>query len=191
LNEWLKRLELWLAGHRPRALVALLPGATRDELRQWERELGAAGSSALSELLAWHNGQDPRGPAFQHNRRLLGTGEILEDRAMLRELVAAGDITAWHDGYLPFLRSWGGDLVCVDTAGQLRGVPGEIFVRTSDDEVYSPDYPSLLNWLEVFVTTLEAGLWQGDGELQPRDDEAFLAAVDRIAPGYPISGDVE
>lgn len=185
----IRRLDAWMAAHRPALYARLKPGATDKEIAALRRGLGIAPPEELLALLRWRNGQAADAPAFQHNRALCGTAEILSDRQMYRELLAAGDIEHWNDGWIPFMRSWGGDVLCIDAAGTRRGVPGELFIRTSDDEEYSPDYPSLRAWLQVFVETLETGLWRDDGDLQPTDEDTLRAHIGKVAPGYPVAGD--
>lgn len=187
MDELLRRLEAWFASHRPRAHASFRPPATDEQIEHLRAELGVEAPADLISLLTWHDGQEDDAPAFQHNRGLLGTMEILEDRLMYDELLEAGDIRHWDPGWIPVLRSWGGDVLCIDATGSRRGVVGELFVRSSEDELFAPEYPDLRTWLAVYVETLEAGLWADEGgDVHPQDDAAFTDAIRRAAPGYPV-----
>ena len=87
---------------------------------------------------------------------------------------------------MPFLDA-GGDCLCVDTRGTLGGVAGQVIAFFHDDSARAIEYPSLRNWLETFVVSLEAGLWrEQDNALELLDKERFEQLHKQMSPGYPV-----
>jgi hypothetical protein len=68
------------------------------------------------------------------------------------------------------------------------GVEGQVLNFWHDWESRSIEYPSLEKWLEVFVDSLEAGMWQEvGGDLHPIDEDKWDTFVGERNPGYPIT----
>ena len=152
---------------------------------------------ALQQLYLWRNGQAQGSrPVFgdAHARyTFLSLQEVQAAHANLNEISAeleaeglSGRDTWWRPAWIPFLEA-GGDHLCVDTAGTLGGAAGQVIAFFHDDSSRVIDYPSLDQWLETFVASLEASMWrERDGSLEVLDKERFERLAKRMNPGYPI-----
>jgi cell wall assembly regulator SMI1 len=123
----------------------------------------------------------------------LSLREVQEAHANLNEIAKeleeqglSGRDTWWHRSWIPFLGA-DGDHLCLDASGTLGGVPGQVICFFHDDSSRVIAYPSLEQWLEVFVVSLEAQMWQErNGSLELRDKKRFEQLAKRISPGYPV-----
>jgi cell wall assembly regulator SMI1 len=114
----------------------------------------------LRALLSWHNGQDPKYPgSLEESWALMGTPEI---PAAKRELDASPDTAkiGWQRPWIPFLDDNAGDYRCLDTSRAGPPVREFILGRTQHPMIA----PSLLSWLEAFVTAAERGEYAEDPE---------------------------
>jgi cell wall assembly regulator SMI1 len=197
MNDLLDRLTNWLRQHGPACYRRLLPGATQPEIEAAEAALGLQLPGDLRELYRWRNGQAPPPRpiiADAHDRYSFMTlqevqamhanlGEILGE---LEDEGSSGRDTWWHRAWVPFLDA-GGDCLCVDCQGTLGGVAGQVLSFFHDDSSRVIDYPSLRNWLETFVVSLEAGLWREQaGTLELLDRAHFEQLSKQMNPGYPV-----
>ena len=196
MKDLLKKLEKWLKQYAPGRYRSLLPGATPKELKACEAALGLRLPAALRELYRWRNGQGQRGGYFfdaQGPYSFMPLQQVQEVHANLSEILgelegegASGRDTWWHRGWVPFLGA-GGDCLCVDTQGTLGGAAGQVIAFFHDDSARVIEYPSLRNWLETFVVSLEAGLWrEQDNALELLDEERFEQLHKQMSPGYPV-----
>jgi cell wall assembly regulator SMI1 len=198
MNDLLVRLERWLRQNAPGCHGKLLPGATQTELKGVERALGLRLPRALRELYRWHNGQGERTGCFFFEDAhgcysFMPLPQVQEMHAGLSEILGeleaegeSGRDTWWHWGWVPFLDA-GGDCLCVDAQGTLGGAAGQVISFFHDDSSRVIDYPSLRNWLETFVTSLEAGLWrERDGTLELQNQKRFEQLYQQMNPGYPV-----
>jgi cell wall assembly regulator SMI1 len=197
MQELLNRLESWLRQNAPSCFRCLLPGVTKQDLKAFEDALTFALPDALQLLYLWRNGQSQGSrPLFgdAHTRyTFLTLREVQEAHANLNYILEeleeeglSGWDTWWHPTWIPFLDA-GGNHLCVDTKGTLGGVPGQVISFFHDDSSRVIDYPSLEQWLETFVVSLETQLWrERDGSLELLDQDQFEQLVKRMNPGYPI-----
>jgi len=151
----LKRLQAWLKKHRKTYAKGLRPPATKEELADLGKDLGAEPPPDLAALLSWHNGQDDDVfGGFVDDWRLMSAAQI----AKARQELAGGGEKAWRSGFVPFLEDDRGDVVAVDTAdGSVREFRG----GAADTPVLGP---SLRAWLKQFVEDVEAGEYVEDPE---------------------------
>jgi cell wall assembly regulator SMI1 len=196
MNDLLRKLESWLKQNAPGRYRSLLPGATQKELQACEGALGLRLPGGLRELYRWHNGQGERGGYlfdFQGPYSFMPLRQVQEVHANLSEILGeleelgeSGRDTWWHRAWVPFLDA-GGDCLCVDAQGTLGGRVGQVIAFFHDDSTRGIEYPSLRNWLETFVTSLEAGLWrERDNALELLDKERFEQLHKQMSPGYPV-----
>jgi cell wall assembly regulator SMI1 len=197
MNELLGRLERWLRKNCPDCYQSLLPGVAREEFEAFEDALVVQMPEALKELYRWRNGQAPKSrPIFgnAHARYTFMTlreaqeahanlGDILQE---LEDEGSSGRDTWWHPGWVPFLDGCG-DYLCVDTKGTLGGSPGQVLSFFHDDSSRVIESPGLRNWLETFVVSLEADMWQGSRDgLELLDKDGFEQLARRMNAGYPV-----
>jgi cell wall assembly regulator SMI1 len=197
MTDLLGRLERWLRQYGPGCYRRLLPGVTQRELEAVEGALALQLPEALRELYRWRNGQGQQtGPFFAdaHARySFIPLREVQGVHANLSEILgeleeegAPGRDTWWHRGWVPFLDA-GGDCLCVDAEGTLGGGVGQVISVFHDDSSRVIEYPSLRNWLETFVVSLEADTWrERDGTLELLNKERFEQLYKQVSPGYPV-----
>jgi cell wall assembly regulator SMI1 len=184
------RLDRWLASHRPRYYASLLPGAERTAVEAFESQVGLSLPPTYRALLEWRNGQRPNCfEALQFNWGFLSLESVAGAKHTLDDMLGSDfeDPKWWRAGWVPFLDNGGGDLLCMDMTAEDGGVPGQLSQFWHDEEDRSIEYPSIDRWLQVFVESLEAGIWrEEDDMLQPRDDAAWAAFLREHNPGYPV-----
>jgi cell wall assembly regulator SMI1 len=158
LRELLRRLETWLAGHRPRYRRALNPPATPAQLATLDAALGRPAPAPLAILLAWHNGQgEAFAGAFVENWRLMSAAGIAAAKA---DLDVDSGATGWRPDWVPFLDDDAGSYVCLDT-GQAGTPVREFWLGNAEHPVVAA---SLAAWLGRLVDDLERGRYAEDPE---------------------------
>lgn len=163
LTPILVRLQTWLAKNRLKYREALLPPATPIELADLEQALEFSLPAELQALLSWHNGQrrDFSG-SLEQSWMLMSAEEIAMAIKELRNPGSTSDTpaTGWQAGWVPFLEDGAGNYLCLDT--RQPGTPIRAYwVGQADHEIVAP---SLVVWLEDFVTALERGEYHEDPE---------------------------
>lgn len=84
----------------------------------------------------------------------------------------------------------GGDHLCIDLEGRFEGSAGQILDFWHDVESRTIGYPSFDAWLQSFVESLDAGLWQeSGGDMQPLAEDSYQAYVAERNDGYPIEAE--
>jgi len=191
MKKLVNRLDGWLRKCRPQYYRQLLPGLTESELKVFEDSLGFGLPQSFRELYLWRNGQPQDcSDAFQYNTMFQRLEDVAESRGIMNGLLESGSFDKenwWHYKWIPFLQHYGGDHLCVDMDGSFGGKPGQVlyFYHDSEDRVIR--FPSLEKWLESFVVTLEAGMWEEkESGFQPKDYDRLMALVKQWNPGYPI-----
>jgi cell wall assembly regulator SMI1 len=158
LPDLLRRLQTWLAKHRPRFAAALNPGATATQLGALEAALNIKLPQALRDLLAWHNGQRPGfSGGFERDWLLMSTQTIA---AAKRNLDADTATTGWQTSWLPVFDDDAGDYLCLDTA--LADCPVRAFYLGNKE--HSLVAPSLSAWLADLITNVERGKYVEEPE---------------------------
>jgi cell wall assembly regulator SMI1 len=191
MKDLLIRLDHWLRANRPEYHRQLLAGRTEAELAAFEDSLGFGLPQSFKDLYLWRDGQAPDcRDAFQYNRDFQRLEDAAESREILNGCREGGDFERedwWNPRWVPFLRHWGGDLLCVDMDGNFGGRPGQVLYFYHDSADRTIEFPSLESWLDCFVSSLEAGMWEENNYgFQPKDDDELEALVRRRNPGYPI-----
>jgi cell wall assembly regulator SMI1 len=104
---------------------------------------------------------------------------------IMKELTEAGEFEFeywWRPGWIPFLANGGGDNLCLDLEGSFNGRVGQVLEFWHIDTDRTVLYPSLDNYLETVVSSLESGAWPENEEFWPTSHEHIA----RLNPGYPI-----
>lgn len=189
MKELMSRLDSWLKTNRPDFYRQLSPGVSESEIDAFEDSLGFKLPQSFKELYMWKNGQSCS-DAFQYNREFLDLESVRENRDLSNGCLEGGDFDLanwWHPKWIPFLKHCGGDLLCLDMDGTFGGVPGQILYYYHDSSDRTIQFPSLGNWLDWFVVTLEAGMWEeNEYGFQPKDYARVNSIMKQMSPGYPI-----
>src|SRR5580765_4808129 len=182
------RLDRWLAKHRPGYYGQLHKGLTAAGLRKFQAKLRLQLPEVFGQFYRWRNGQVMTGAAgdLWNGWFVNSADDILWTRDMLDGLHLPYD-GWWCQRWVPFLGDGGGGHICLDLEGTFTGTSGQLIRRRHDYEMLTVEYPSFEKWLEVFVGSLEEGLWgEGDGQSSaPLDEGAWKRYLRRHNPGYP------
>jgi cell wall assembly regulator SMI1 len=186
----LDRFERWLRLYRADYYEWLRPGVPERELMALERDLGRNLPAGFRELYRWRDGQDLECTlALQYNQMFMPLKQVQVVWAAISQLLDAGEFPEanwWSKSWLPFLDSGDGDHLCVDLDGAFAGMPGQVLSFYHDWECRNIEYPSMEKWLEAFVPSVEAGMWEEEGnQFKPREVEQVRTIRMRAAPGYP------
>jgi cell wall assembly regulator SMI1 len=186
----LERLERWLRLYRADYYDYLRPGVPERELTALERDLGRNLPAGFRELYRWHDGQEPDCTLpFQYKQMFMPMSQVQLVWAAIGQLLDGGEFPEtnwWSKSWLPFLGSEAGDHLCVDLDGAFNGMPGQVLLFYHDMECRNIEYPSMEKWMEAFVPSVEAGMWEEDGgEFKPREVQQVRTIRLRAAPGYP------
>lgn len=187
------RLEHWLKAHRPRFHEALNPGASLVRVVRLERLVGFDLPRTFRDLYLWRNGQSLRTKeCFQDQWRFMSLEEIASAWKRLKAQVDSGEIDEsknwWRRRWVPFLEKGEGIHLCVDMGGAFDGAKGQLIELFPEEDWRDVPYPSIDVWLQVFVTTLEAGAWKldDDGFAFERDFGLLEKTLKKLCPGYPL-----
>jgi cell wall assembly regulator SMI1 len=183
-----QRLEKWLQAEHPECFQGLLPGLNQQEWTALSQEFGAL-PPELGQFYAWKNGQKEGSAPFQFNYSWLPAAEALATWKHLNSKYADQIASGWwNPKWWPLLDNGHGDYVCLDMAAVAEGESGQILCFWSDWEDRSIDYPDLRTWLELFVDSLEAGIWENQGEdgLQPLSEDEWEMWLEERLPSHPI-----
>src|SRR5947208_11046 len=77
MAELVRRLDAWLARHRPDFYAHLLPGLTDQEWASFVARLGVEVPDSFRELYQWRNGQHDDVPTFHGNRTWMSSEEVV------------------------------------------------------------------------------------------------------------------
>jgi len=158
LPDLLRRLQTWLAKHRPRLAAALNPGATPTQLGAFEAAIRIKLPQPLRELLAWHNGQRPGFVGgFERDWLLMSTQTIA---AAKPDLDADAATTGWQKSWLPVFDDDAGDYLCLDTSSPECPVRA-FYLGNKEHSIVAP---SLVAWFADFVTNVERGKYVEEPE---------------------------
>lgn len=138
------RLEAWLAGNAPPLLGLLNLPATANVVAAFEARTGLALPPDARRLYALHDGEADGSDGIFGCQRWLPLSVVADEV----ELIGSSE------GIVPFLRSGGGDLLCVLAGGADRRVFEWWHESPGDAEVIAE---SLEAWLSEFVARLYAG----------------------------------
>jgi cell wall assembly regulator SMI1 len=184
MQELIERLDTWLQANRPEYYIHLQPGLTEDELLALEQRLGVALPADFKTFYRWKNGQaDEMEEDFFNNWSLMRADDIARTTEVMRNLVTTGafDYANWWDArWVPFLKRYTGDNICLDMAGSFSGQSGQVLVYLHEDRSRPILHGSFTNWLETIVRAIETA----SVTLEP--DGAYFDYKPLLDPGYPI-----
>ncbi len=188
MQEIWSRIESWFQRHAPEALNNLRKGASDEDIRQLEIDLGYQLPEDVRASLRLHNGTvdtfadiwqllSLEGMKEQYQVQIQVLHSLQEDTD---EENQDDEIWWWLPSWLPIAYDGSGDLLCVDVTSQTRHQFGQIMFF--DHEVGSsriaPGFHALLS---KFADDLEAGKYRLDeyGRLRSKQ---FLFTRPQIPP---------
>jgi cell wall assembly regulator SMI1 len=173
------------------------PGATSVEVRKFEERLGIKFPSLVTEFFLWRSFTDSGGhhgfgwpsPWAEWGYDFLGFEVTVGHYDFLCEMFAvdldsphgfepgAPDFEPlppgrWNVNWIPlFLLPSGADCACLDMAGLFDGAPGQMVEYLNESSYRNVTFSSFEEYLELFVSSMELGLWKPESELdaEPRD----------------------
>jgi cell wall assembly regulator SMI1 len=178
-----RRTELWLEQQAPDILKTLDDGATNEQIRGLETQLGLSLPDDLKQSLAVHNGQRPDfyPKTLIEQWELLSAERMQEEWIVLKGFYDAGEFaenevtadeplarTWWHPSWLPITDNHNGDYHCLDlTPGPTYG---NILIFWHDYERRKIEGASFSAWLEKFADDLEDDVYEvsARGNLQEK-----------------------
>lgn len=163
IEQFLARIDVWLAQHRPNYYQALQAPASAAQLDELEQQLGHALPAVFRALYLWRNGQSPMvSDSFEENRMLMPLEEVIETKQMLDEMIDTDfdDPTYWRRGWIPFLSNGGGSYWCLDLAAEDGGHPGQVISFWKSDEDRPIEYKTMEEWLAHLAQSMEDGHYE-------------------------------
>jgi len=192
IRNWISEIDSWLSTHRPQYYSKLLPGLTKQEIEALELSIGYKLPEAFCQFFAWKNGQlDCEVGIFINNLFLLNAAGIAEEVTFFREELS--DQPEWfHRAWIPFMRNYQGDVLCIDMEGSFGGRPGQVLMFYHDDPMRVIEFSSFDKWLETFAFAMKNNLLSliPADEVSDKDNVSetvdFRQAYKRIDPGMPV-----
>ena len=172
------RLEKWADANAPDILSDLNPGATADQIRALESELGLTLPDAFKTSLAVHNGEDDGWPCkvFVNRGAYLSTSRIVEEWRQRQEsgedldedpdeLIRQDVITVegpvqpkmFLTSWVPFLECNGDVFWAMDFSPAAGGRKGQIIEVDWESCSWKVVADSFVEFFENYVTALEEG----------------------------------
>ena len=132
MHALLKRLTSLLSEKRTSYFSSFDPGATGEELAEFEKALGFPVHEEVKALYTWRNGHPKEiEESFQNHMGFLSLEASLAEYRMLTALLAGSEFETmndwWSEKWVPVLEGPNGDLLCVDMGGAFGGQPGQSF----------------------------------------------------------------
>jgi cell wall assembly regulator SMI1 len=184
------RIHVWLAANAPTVLQSLRPGATDEQIRAAEREMGVTLPDDVKAAYRIHDGN--AGASFLHGRYWNSLEEMVKDWRSLKALYDDGESARsdvfvpgeatrsdfWHPAWIPLAVREDGNFCALDLAPAPDGDVGQILYWWRDmDSPRAVAHYSFTHWLDDFVEELEAGEWvysEDFGGLATLDDVGSL-----------------
>lgn len=168
----LARLDVALQKGAPRVLDRFHPGASEEQLADFEKYFGMRLPDTLRALYRWHDGMNPvvdgvYAPAHLYAGHWMSSLQQVRTMHKLRTAMSKdgtyqntgrGGAGWWDSRWIPVFENDFGGSLCVDMAGSFTGVPGQLLQEWHDDASRTVEYRSLDNWLDTFVLALEMGI---------------------------------
>ena len=183
MRELWQRIEAWLRTHAPEVLEDLHPGASEEQVRAAEQELGVELPEDVRASFLVHDGQRGAAEPLFDTWAPLSLDRVLEHWAMLGRLLdeggfgegeaeASGPVKPlwWNRDWWPVLHDESGNYVCIDFDPAEGGSPGQLvtFWHTSPERSVLAE--GLRQFLEQFADDLEHGRYGvEDGALVRRE----------------------
>ena len=190
MNQTIKRLDTWLRENRPEYYAGLRYGVSKEELVNFEADLGFELPSNFKELYHWRNGQtNENQKAFLFDKAFISLEEIKSIRDLFNDLLAQGSFEQpnwWHPQWIPFLDDSESNNLCLDLNGSFEGNKGQVLDFWHDWEDRSIQYPSFETFLLTFVESLEQNMWiEEDNEFNPVSEAEWASFQSTRNHGYP------
>jgi cell wall assembly regulator SMI1 len=169
------RIHRWLATHAPGILRDMRPGASPDEIRSAEDQLGCVLPKAARGWYAIHNGSESCALLeywdFYSLAEAVGAWKALKkiyDTGFFDEFHSdpVGPIRTewWHPAWIPITGEPRGDHLCLDLAPRRGGHKGQVISWVHDESVREVVAPTFSAWFEQLADGLEAGAYKVDRE---------------------------
>lgn len=170
------RLHVWLAANAPEVFASLRPGATEEQIRTAEREMGVRLPRDVKACYRVHDGQAEGSygwpPGFLYGDEWYSLEGMTDAWRGMKEFVEGGIPDDWrkeptgpvrtdwyHLAWIPLTGSVSGDHHCSDLAPEPGGAIGQIIPWWHNSPECPILAPSFAHWLERFADELEAGQW--------------------------------
>lgn len=167
------RLERWLATHAPQVLEGLNPGASRQQITQFEEKLGVKLPQDFVQAYLIHNGQDRASPWLIDAQELLSLDRMTQEWEIWKKLFYADTFVGhkskpigpikddwWNPRWLPFTFNGFGDHLCIDLDPPAQGTRGQIITMWHDDSERRLLSVSFREWFADFVNALEMSRYE-------------------------------
>jgi cell wall assembly regulator SMI1 len=170
------RIHVWLSDNAPDVLANLRPGATEEQIRAAEAEMGVSLPDDVKASYRIHDGQDLGvmgcGMGFLYGWELCSLARMLQGWKCHKELLDDGTFDAvesdpsdkvredwWHPAWIPITDSSFGYCHCIDLVPKRAGRPGQIILWCHDDGNRPIKAESFEKWLDWFAFELEIEYW--------------------------------
>jgi cell wall assembly regulator SMI1 len=168
------RIHVWLAFNAPAVNKALLLGATEEQIRTAEAEMGVKLPDDVKVCYRIHNGC---ASDLFYGWDWQGLAGMLHCWHSLKRQVDGGFFDRfrskggwrirtdwWHPAWVPVSTDQNGNFYCIDLAPEPYGDLGQVILWWHDNVHRSIVAPSFTSWIEEFAAQLEEGLWGYDEE---------------------------
>jgi cell wall assembly regulator SMI1 len=178
------RIHVWLAANAPAVLASLRPGATEEQLRAAERELGVTLPEDVKACYRIHDGQElsqkpPHwAPGFIDGVEWHSLTAMAADWNSCNDLVLDGTFARWrsrprgpirddwwHPAWIPLTTDHTYSTYCLDLAPAAGGDVGQVIFWQKDDPGRAVKARSFAEWFSRFASELEAGEYLTTSEL--------------------------
>jgi cell wall assembly regulator SMI1 len=166
-NAW-KDIEKWYGENTPNLLQSLQPGASEQQLNDFETRVGFSLSKDYWASLKIHNGN-----VYVHDYCYLSLEGVLVNWEIMTNLVKRGDFDDrsslgqgviqnvwWHSKLIPFAEDSAGNQLCIDMSPGPDGVLGQIVYYETEEGLLVSPYTSFLEWLTNYRDELYQGMYK-------------------------------
>lgn len=170
INAIWEKIEEWLKKNSPTLFERLKPGATNQELQEFEKKTGLTLPDDYKASLKRHNGEvSLTDYTYSPLHSVLSNWEMMSEldakgkfNALEIEGTGAGKIQPvwWHKGWIPFAEDSGGNMLCIDTAPGKRGKSGQILYMELQTGPQVSKYKSFSEWLDRYKKDLRQGKYE-------------------------------
>jgi cell wall assembly regulator SMI1 len=170
-----RRIERWLTQHAPAILADMRPGASTDEIRRAEEQLGCVFPKVVREWYSLHNGSESC--ALLEYWDFYSLAETITAWRSLKQIYDTGFFDEfhsdpvgpirtewWHPAWIPVTGEPRGDHLCLDLAPARGGRKGQVISWLHDESVREIVAPTFTAWFEQLADGLESGKYKVDRE---------------------------
>lgn len=170
-NIW-HEIEAWYMKNAPRLLEDLKGGVSDQQINDFEAVIEMSLPDDYKASLKLHNGD-----VYFHDYEYLNLECVLNKWLIMTRLneddtfkdrkpidTAGGIIqnTWWHRGWIPFAEDGGGNLICIDKAPGVNGVPGQMLYMELQSGPCVSKHKSFLEWIGHYKDDLYRGVYELD-----------------------------